>query len=104
MRYWRRSDCGMSCHPWRAWAIAAEGGFHHRRRIEFGFHGFHQIFSGMLCASEARVFFFDFADGVVDIAARGFGERVEKFLEAFGLAEFAVEDGVEGHGKREPYH
>jgi hypothetical protein len=31
--------------------------------------------------------------------ARGFGEGIEKFLEAFGLAEFAGESGVDGHGE-----
>jgi hypothetical protein len=85
--------------------VAAECGLHQGRRIELGFHGFHQIFSGMLSTTEARVFFFDFADGVVNMLARGFGQGIEKVLEALGLAEFAGEDGVDGHGEeRKPYH
>jgi hypothetical protein len=32
--------------------------------------------------------------------ARGFGQGVKEFLEAFGLAEFAGEDGVDGHEGR----
>jgi hypothetical protein len=79
--------------------IAGEGGLHQRRRIEFGFHGFHQIFGGVLRAVQTRVFFFDFADLAVDLVARGFGESVEEFLQAFGLAEFACEDGMDGHGE-----
>jgi hypothetical protein len=69
--------------------VASKGSAHQRRRVEFGFHRFHQIFSGVLGAAQARVFFFDFADRVVDMAARGLGKGVEEFLEAFGLAEFA---------------
>lgn len=52
--------------------VAAECSFHQRRRVELGFHGFHQIFSGVLCAALARVFFFNFADFTVDLVARGF--------------------------------
>ena len=77
--------------------VAAECSFHQRRRIEFGFHGFHQIFRGMLRAAQARVFFFDFADGVVDMLARGFGKGIKKIPETFGLAEFAGEKRVDGH-------
>ena len=58
----------------------------------------------VLGAAQARLFFFDFADLAVDLLARGFGEGVEKFLETFGLAEFAGEKRVDGHGKRKPYH
>ncbi len=94
----------MSSHPWRALALRREGSLHQRWRVEFGFHGFHQVFSGVLRAAQARLFFFDFADLAVDLVARGFGKGVEKFLEAFGLAEFAGEDGVDGHGKGKPYH
>jgi hypothetical protein len=54
--------------------VAAKGSFHQRRRVELGFHGFHQIFSGMLGAAKARLFFFDFADFAVDLVARGFGQ------------------------------
>lgn len=85
--------------------VAAECSFHQRRRIEFGFHGFHgfhQVFSGMLRAAQARFFFLDFADFAVDLLARGLGEGVEKFLEPFGLAEFAGEKRVDGHGGRKP--
>jgi hypothetical protein len=78
--------------------VAAEGSFHQRRQVELGFHGFHQVFGGVLRATQARLFFFDFADLAVDLVARGFGEGIEKFLEAFGLAEFAGEDRVDGHG------
>jgi hypothetical protein len=94
----------MSSHPLRAWGVAAECSFHQRRRVEFGFHGFHQVFSGVLRAAQARLFFFDCADGVVDLAARGFGQGVEEFPEAFGLAEFSGEERVDGHGKGKPYH
>ena len=80
--------------------VAREGSFHQRRRVELGFHGFHQVFSGVLRAAQARLFFFDFADLAVDLAARGFGKGIEKFLEAFGLAEFAGEERVDGHGVR----
>jgi hypothetical protein len=76
--------------------VAAEGCLHQRRRIELGFHGFHQVFSGVLGAAQARVFFFDFADRVVDVLARGVGKGIKEFLEAFGLTEFAGEDGVDG--------
>ena len=76
--------------------VAGEGSLHQRRRVEFGFHGFHQVFSGMLGAAQARLFFFDFADKVVDVVARGFGKGIEEFLKAFGLAEFAGEEGVDG--------
>jgi hypothetical protein len=79
--------------------IAGEGSFHQRRRVEFGFHGLHQVFGGVLGAAQARLFFFNFADFAVDLLARGFGKGVEKFLEAFGLAEFAGEDGMDGHGE-----
>jgi hypothetical protein len=80
-------------------SVAAEGSLHQWRRVELGFHGFHQIFSGMLRAAHACLFFFDFADLAVDLLARGFREGIEEFLEAFGLAEFAGKDGVDGHGK-----
>ena len=50
--------------------IADEGSFHQRRRIELGFHGFHQVLGGVLGAAQARVFFFHFTDGVVDVVAR----------------------------------
>jgi hypothetical protein len=53
----------------------------------------------VLGAAQARFFFFDFADFTVDLVARGFGEGVEEFLEALGLAEFSGEDGVDGHGE-----
>lgn len=79
--------------------VAAECSPHQRRRIKLGFHGFHQVFSGVLRAAQARVFFFYFADFMVDLVARGFRQGVEKFLEAFGLAEFAGEERVDGHGK-----
>jgi hypothetical protein len=79
--------------------VAGEGSFHQRGRVEFGFHGFHQVFGGVLGASQARLFFFDFADLAVDLVARGFGESVKEFLEAFGLAEFAGEDGMDGHSQ-----
>jgi hypothetical protein len=47
----------------------------------------------VLSAAQARFFFFDFADFAVDLVARGFGEGIKEFLEAFGLAEFTGEDG-----------
>jgi hypothetical protein len=75
--------------------IAAEGSLHQRRRIELGFHGFHQVFSDVLRAPQARLFFLDFADFTVDLVARGFGQGIEEFLEAFGLAEFAGEYGMD---------
>jgi len=79
--------------------VATECSLHQRRRVELGFHGFHQVFSGVLGASQARLFFFDFAYFTVDLAARGFRKGVEKFLKAFGLAEFAGEGGMDGHGE-----
>jgi hypothetical protein len=84
--------------------VAAEGSLHQRWWIELGFHGFHQVFSGVLGTAQARVFFFNFADFTVDLVARGFGKGVEEFQEALGLAEFAGEDGVDGHWKGKPYH
>jgi hypothetical protein len=80
--------------------VAAECSFHQRRWIEFGFHGFHQIFSGMLSTTETRVFLFDFSDGVVNMLAGGVGKGIEEFLQAFGLAEFAGEERVEGHQQK----
>jgi hypothetical protein len=77
--------------------VAGEGSLHQRRRVELGFHGFHQIFGGVLGSAQARFFFFDFADLAVDLVARGFWQGIEKFLEAFGLAELAGEDGMDGH-------
>jgi hypothetical protein len=79
--------------------IAGEGSFHPQRRVEFGFHGFHQVFGGMLRPAQARLFFFDFADLAVDLLARGFRKGIEEFLKAFGLAEFSGERGVDGHGE-----
>lgn len=79
--------------------VAAECSFHQRRWVEFGFHGFHQVFSGVLCTAKARLFFFDFADLAINLLARGFGQGIEEFLQAFGLAEFAGECGVDGHGE-----
>jgi hypothetical protein len=64
--------------------VAAEGSLHQRRRIELGFHGFHQVFSGVLSAAQACLFFFHFADFTVNLLARGFGQGIEKFLEALG--------------------
>ena len=81
--------------------VAGEGGFHQWRRVEFGFHGFHQVFSCVLGTAQACLFFFDFADLAVDLMARGFRKGVEKFLEAFGVAELAGESGVDGHGAKE---
>ena len=75
--------------------VAGEGSLHQRRRVELGFHGFHQVFSDMLRAAQARLFFFYFADFTVNLLARGFGQGIEKFLEAFGLAEFTGEDGMD---------
>jgi hypothetical protein len=60
-------------------------------------HGFHQVFSGMLSTSEAGVFFLTSRTGVVYILARGVGKGIKKFLEAFRLAEFAGEGGVDWH-------
>jgi hypothetical protein len=51
----------------------------------------------MLSTAEAGFFFLDFTDLTVDLVTRGFGQGIEKFLEAFGLAESAGEDGVDGH-------
>ena len=76
--------------------VAGEGSFHQRRRVELGFHGFHQVFSGVLRAAQARLFFFDFADFTVDLVALGIWKGIEEFLKAFGLAEFAGEDGMDG--------
>jgi hypothetical protein len=81
--------------------VAAECSFHQRRRVELGFHGFHQIFSGVLGAAQARVFFLDFADLAVDLLTLRVGQGVEEFLEAFGLAEFAGEGGMDWHGEVE---
>jgi hypothetical protein len=36
--------------------------------------------------------------------ALGFGKGIEEFLQAFGLAEFAGEDGMDGHGDGKAYH
>src|SRR6185437_13194691 len=77
--------------------VAAECSLHQRRRVELGFHGFHQVFSGVLRPAQARVFFFYFADFTVDLLARGLGKGSEKFLKAFGLAEFAGEGGMDWH-------
>jgi hypothetical protein len=77
--------------------VAAECSPHQRRRIKLGFHGFHQVFGGVLGAAQARLFFLDLADFPVDLLARGFGKGIEEFLEAFGLAKFAGEDRVDGH-------
>jgi len=77
--------------------VAAEGSLHQRRRIKLGFHGFHQIFGGVLRAAQTCVFSFDFADFAVDLVARGFGEGIEEFPEALGLAEFEGESWVDGH-------
>ena len=82
-------------------SVAGESSLHQRWRIEFGFHGFHQVFSGVLGSAQARLFFFDFADFAVNLLARGFGQGVEEFLEAFGLPKFAGEGWVDGHGRRE---
>ena len=90
----------MSFHPWRAWALRVNAAFISGGGSSFGFHGFHQVFSGVLCAAQARLFFFDFADLAVDLVARGFWKGVEEFLKALGLAEFAGEDGMDGHGIR----
>lgn len=79
--------------------IAAECSLHQRRRVELGFHGFHQVFGGVLGPAQACLFFFYFADLAVDLVARGFGQGVEEFLEAFGLADFAGEGGMDGHGE-----
>jgi hypothetical protein len=81
--------------------VAGECGFDHRRRVEFGLHGFGHVFDGLLKPAEAGFFFLDAADGVVDMAARGFGKGIEKFLQAFGLAEFA--GGMDGHGDSGTY-
>jgi len=62
--------------------VARESGFDQRRRIEFGFHGFRQEFDGLLSAAQARLFFFDFANGVVELIAGGVGKGVGEFLEA----------------------
>jgi hypothetical protein len=75
--------------------VAAECSLHQRRWIELGFHGFHQIFCGVLRAAQARLFFFDFADLAVDLVARGFGKGIEKVLQAFGLAKFTSENRVD---------
>lgn len=61
--------------------VAAEGSLHHRRRIEFGFHGFGQEFDGLLEPAKARFFFFDAADEAVEVIARGFGEGIEESFE-----------------------
>jgi hypothetical protein len=82
-------------------SVAGESSLHQRRRIELGFHGFHQIFGGMLGTAQARLFSFHFADFTVNLLARGCGEGIEKFLETLGLAKFAGENGVDGHGGRE---
>ena len=60
--------------------VAGEGGLHQTRRVELGFHGFHQVFSGVLRAAQACAFFFDFADLAVDLVALGFRKGIEKFL------------------------
>jgi len=52
---------------------------------------FHQTFSGVLRAAQARLFVFDFADLAVNLVARGIGKRVKKNLKAFGLAKLAGE-------------
>jgi hypothetical protein len=51
----------------------------------------------MLSTSEAGVFFLTSRTGVVYILARGVGKGIKKFLEAFRLAEFAGEGGVDWH-------
>jgi hypothetical protein len=59
--------------------VTGEGGLDERRWIEFGFHGLHEVFGGVLGASLARLFFLDLADGVVNPIAAGVGEGVEEF-------------------------
>lgn len=78
--------------------IAGEGGFDQRWKIELGFHGFHEVFDGVFGTALARLFFFDFADGVVNPVASGVRKGVEEFQEAFGFGEFAGEGRVDGHG------
>src|ERR1700739_797329 len=94
----------MSSHPWRAWALRRNAAFISGGGSNSASMGFHQVFSGVLRAAQARLFFFDFADFAVDLVARGVGKGIEEFLEAFGLAEFAGEERVDGHGKEKPYH
>jgi hypothetical protein len=74
--------------------VAGEGSLHQRRRVEFRFNGFHQVFGGVLGSAKACLFFFYFSDLAVDLLARGFRQGIEEFMEAFGLAEFAGENGV----------
>lgn len=78
--------------------IAGEGGFHQRRRVELGLHGFSQKFDGLPDAAQAGFFFFDAADEAVEVFARGFGEGVEESYETVS-AESAGEKCVEGHQK-----
>jgi hypothetical protein len=59
--------------------VAAEGGFHQRRRVELGFHGFHQILGGVLRAAQARLFFFNFADLTVDLWREDSGRELKNF-------------------------
>jgi hypothetical protein len=48
-----------------------------------------------MCLALARLLFFDFADRVVTVPERGFWKGAKEFLEAFGLAEFACEGGMD---------
>lgn len=79
--------------------VAGESGFDQRWRIEFGLHDFGQEFDGLLDAAQTGVFFFDAADGVVELLARGIGEGVEEFEEAMA-AQGAGEERVNGHGEK----
>jgi hypothetical protein len=97
MRYCHRSELRHEFPSLARSSVAGESSLHQRRRIELGFHGFHQIFGGMLGTAQARLFFFDFSDFTVNLLARGFGQGIEEFLEAFGLAELANENRMDGH-------
>ena len=82
--------------PLSGFGVTGEGGFHQRRRVELGFHGFHQEFDGLLKAAEAGFFFFDAADEVVEIVAGGFRKGVEESFEAVA-AESTGEEWVDRH-------
>jgi hypothetical protein len=85
--------------------VADKGSLHQRRRVEFGFHGFHQVFSGVLSTAQARVFLFDFADFAVDLVARRTREGSRKISGGVWIGGVR-EQGRGGWalGKEKPYH
>jgi hypothetical protein len=79
--------------------VAAECSPHQRRRIKLGFHGFHQVFGGVLGAAQACLFFFYFADLAVDLVARGFGRELKNFWRRLDWRSSRARRGWMGMGR-----